>query len=272
MARSPVAPLSTEQSTNSAGVSSPKSVSLACRVLRSKQNNDLVRFLVIFLPEKLWPSGVFSPFLHWFFVCVGYRLPRLTTGLGRLSLPLRFFAMTPGRNGLMAAAGVGAITGTGSIIGAGFFMRETVGGGFLGMAHIMAPLPLEIKPEGLVESYSVPLGQYPSPTLIQSLERLTCAIEAAVMSSRRPRWKRHSPKQSSAIGNDWQSSGSGSNARNPTGSICEVRAGGKKIHRTTLMREKWIFGSIYERPGLYEHNRGLWHPPASLVPLGMMFS
>jgi hypothetical protein len=39
---------------------------------------------------------------------------------------------------------------------------------------------------------------------------------------------------------------------NPAGSICEVRAGGKKIHRTTLMREKWIFGSIYERPGLAE--------------------
>ena len=34
--------------------------------------------------------------------------------------------------------------------------------------------------------------------------------------------------------------------------LCEVRAGGKKIHRTTLMREKWIFGSIYERPGLAE--------------------
>ena len=39
---------------------------------------------------------------------------------------------------------------------------------------------------------------------------------------------------------------------NPAGSICEVRAGGKKIHRTTLMREKWIFGSIYERAGLAE--------------------
>ena len=59
---------------------------------------------------------------------------------------------------------------------------------------------------------------------------------------------------------------------NPTGSICKVRAGGKKIHRTTLMREKWVFGSIYERPGLYEDNGGLWHPPASLVPLGMTFS
>jgi hypothetical protein len=42
----------------------------------------------------------------------------------------------------------GAITGIGSIIGTGVFVRETVGGGFLGMPEEYAPLlllMLEIK-------------------------------------------------------------------------------------------------------------------------------
>jgi hypothetical protein len=55
------------------------------------------------------------------------------TGFGRLGLPVRFFAITPGRNGGMTAAGAGAITGIGLTSGAGFLVRETVGGGFLGM-------------------------------------------------------------------------------------------------------------------------------------------
>jgi hypothetical protein len=37
----------------------------------------------------------------------------------------------------MTAAGVGAITVIGSIIGAGFLVRETVGGGFFGMPSKM---------------------------------------------------------------------------------------------------------------------------------------
>jgi hypothetical protein len=39
---------------------------------------------------------------------------------------------------------------------------------------------------------------------------------------------------------------------NAARSIRAARAGGDKSHRTTLMREKGIFGSIYEGPGLAE--------------------
>ena len=59
-----------------------------------------------------------------------------------MSLPVRFLATTPGRNGGMTAAGAGAITGIGLIIGTGVFVRETVGGGFLGMPEEYAPLLL----------------------------------------------------------------------------------------------------------------------------------
>jgi hypothetical protein len=55
-----------------------------------------------------------------------YFLPRLI-GFGRVSLPVRFFAMTPGRNGGITAAGVGAITGIGLSGNAGSFVGMMVG-------------------------------------------------------------------------------------------------------------------------------------------------
>jgi hypothetical protein len=62
-----------------------------------------------------------------------YFLPRLI-GFGRVSLPVRFFAITPGAIGGIAASGA---LGTDGIGRRGFFGRETVDGGFFGMEHIM---------------------------------------------------------------------------------------------------------------------------------------
>jgi hypothetical protein len=53
----------------------------------------------------------------------------------------------------MAASGTGGI---GLTSGAGFFVREIVGGGFFGMELIMPFSPLEIKPEGLVGCVVMP--------------------------------------------------------------------------------------------------------------------
>jgi hypothetical protein len=73
----------------------------------------------------------------------------------------------------MTAAGAGAIAGIGSIIGVGFFMRETVGGGFLGMEPKMRLLEQNGKLGAIVhrdklgklpdlsEGYALmPVGQY----------------------------------------------------------------------------------------------------------------
>jgi hypothetical protein len=107
----------------------------------------------------LWrPSGVFSPFLRlcrpfvWKAVCtigsssVGYRLPRRTTEFGLEIRPVASM-VCPGLTGVMTASGTGGI---GLTSGAGFFVREMVGGGFFGMELIMPSLRLEIKSEGLV--------------------------------------------------------------------------------------------------------------------------
>jgi hypothetical protein len=122
--------------------------------------------------------------------------------------------MTPGLSGGKTAAGAGAITGIGSIIGAGFFVREMVGGGFFGMELIMPSLRLEIKSEGLVGCSVMPSsrGMYRSrpPPLAGPL-----TPAATIMSKVRNGWSTNSKPRSSATGNSWMSNGPGSNARPP---------------------------------------------------------
>jgi hypothetical protein len=91
-----------------------------------------------------------------------YFLPRLTIGFGREILPLRFFATAPGRNGGITAAGAVAITGIGSIIGAGFLVRETVGLTF-GMPEEYARVASGNKAQGFGRLYGHAHLSFPSP-------------------------------------------------------------------------------------------------------------
>ena len=75
-------------------------------------------------------------------------MPRLTTGFGRLSLPVA----CPGLTGRMTPNGATGIGGIGLTSGTGFFMRETEGLTF-GMPGIMRLPMLEIKPAVLLESF-----------------------------------------------------------------------------------------------------------------------